>query len=83
MDLKIPGGQFRTSRELEELTAAKQFGILPDVWDEMVLKERERLIAAARDQSDMERIAVMSDKEKDGLGAVGGWVTVKGRDNGR
>ena len=83
MELKIPGGQFRTNRELEELTVAKQFGILPEVWDEMVLKERERLIGAARDQSDMERIALMDDKEKDGLGAVGGWVKVKGRDNGR
>lgn len=82
MNLKIPGGEFRTSRELEELTVAKQFGILPDVWDEMVLKERERLIAAARDQSDMERIGFMDNKEKDSLGAVGGWVTV-GRDNGR
>lgn len=81
MNLKIPGGQFRTNRELEELTVAKQFGILPEVWDEMVLNERERLIGAARDQSDMERIALMDDKEKDGLGAVGGWVKV--RDNGR
>jgi len=83
MDLKIPGGQFRTSRELEELTVAEQFGILPEVWDEMVLRERERLIAAARDQSDMKSISLMDDKEKDSLGAVGGWVTVKGRDNGR
>lgn len=83
MDLKIPGGDFRTSRELEELTVTKEFGILPEVWDEMPVKERERLIGAARDRSDMERIASMDDKEKDGLGAVGGWVTVKGKDNGR
>lgn len=83
MDLKIPGGEFRTNREMEELTVAKQFGILPDVWDELPVNERERLVAAARDQSDMERIAMMSNKEKDVLGAVGGWVTVKGKDNGR
>lgn len=83
MDLKIPGGEFRTNRELEELTVANQFGILPDLWDQMPLKERERLIAAARDQSDMRHIALMDDKEKATLGAVGGWVTVKRKENAR
>ena len=80
MDLKIPGGDFRTSRELEELETAKQFFILPEVWDEMPVKERERLIGAARDSSDMRSIDGMDEKEKATLGAIGGWVTVK--DNG-
>jgi len=82
VDLKIPGGDFRTSRELEELETAKQFFILPEVWDEMPVTERERLIGAARDQSAMNSIAQMDEKEKATLGAVGGWVTV-GRENGR
>jgi len=82
VNLKLPSGEFRTSRELEELAVTKQFGILPDVWDEMPVAERERLIGAARDQAAMQQIADMGSEEKAALGAIGGWVKVE-KKNGR
>lgn len=77
MELRMPKGEFRSSPELEELIVAKQFTLKPHEWDSLPVDERERMIAASRDQIDMERIAGMSDQEKARLGGTGGWVRLK------
>ena len=67
VDLKMPRGEIRTAHELEELSVAKQFGILPEAWDELLVDERTRLIAAARDYADLEYIRNLPNDERNKL----------------
>jgi len=76
VEIKLPRGEIRATQELEELSVAQKFGVLPNVWDELVVDERTRLIAAARDQGDLEYISSLPKEERDNLRGSSEWVVL-------
>ena len=59
------------------MSVAQQFSVAPELWDELSVTERERLIAASRDQADMKYLATMSKEERDKLLMSIEWATVR------
>lgn len=76
VDLEFKKGEVTTTLEAEEVRVARAHGIPPHEWDDMPVSERVRLIAAARDQSDLDYIANLPDDDRRQLVGQAEWVVV-------
>ena len=73
----MKAGTIQAKLELQELSAARHYNIAPNDWDELIVEERTRLLAAFRDFLDLECIGGMSADEKSKIRGAGEWVMLK------
>jgi hypothetical protein len=76
VDLKLPRGEIHASLEFESLRVASRYGLTPGQWDEVEIGERARMIAAARDQAELDYLSSLSEEKARNIRGSAEWVVL-------